>query len=676
KVSLMLEILSRRFFLKLNLSDHKSILMDLQGTLKGKWRYLILAITPIHNHVLIPNYQDFKIQDFRYSDGFECFQAINIGRYEHATAIVHHHSIRFKMNNKKRIVNLKHFREMLQICPRIPNQQFDELPFKEEILAFLRELGYSGGIKMITDVNINKLHQPWRSFAAVINKCPSGKSTEHKDAKKSNEMYYHRFTKVIINFFMTKDQSIPNRKKNTKQYGAILLVELTNEAIKNSKYYKEYYVIASGAEPPKTKASIRKKQSSFDTTMPPLTIIGKRLNTLAKMGQPAKEKQPAKSSKAKGPTVLSEVPDVPTYESDDEEMSWKSSEDDDDDDDDEVKISEHDNDVDDQNNDGDDFIHPKFSSHHEEDKDEESFDSIVQTPSQVENTDDEDNNEDSHGMNVEGNEGGNEEDDADELYRDVNIYLEGRDIQMSSSVSSCFISNMLNPSPDTGIDSIFESTPRVDVLVMTTAELPLLSTITLPPPSIPIISHVQQTPFDHRLKTLETNFSKFMQTNQSAEAISLIPGIVDKYIDHRMNEAVKVAVRLQSDRHRDEAQAKNKEFLNKIDENIQKIIKEQVKEQFKVQVSKILPKIKKTVNEQLEAEVLTCLFNSSKTSHAVAADLYELELKKILIDKMESNKSIHRSDEQKNLYKALVNAYECDNLILDTYGDAVTLKRR
>nr|GEZ79948.1 hypothetical protein [Tanacetum cinerariifolium] len=46
----------------------------------GKWRYLILAKPPIHNHVLIPNYQDFKIQDFCYSDGFECFQAIKIGR--------------------------------------------------------------------------------------------------------------------------------------------------------------------------------------------------------------------------------------------------------------------------------------------------------------------------------------------------------------------------------------------------------------------------------------------------------------------------------------------------------------------------------------------------------------------------------------------------------------------
>nr|GEX23695.1 hypothetical protein [Tanacetum cinerariifolium] len=63
-----------------------------QGALKGKWRYLISAKPPIHYHVLIPNYQDFKIQDFRYSDGFECFQAINIGRYEHIDAVMQNDS--------------------------------------------------------------------------------------------------------------------------------------------------------------------------------------------------------------------------------------------------------------------------------------------------------------------------------------------------------------------------------------------------------------------------------------------------------------------------------------------------------------------------------------------------------------------------------------------------------
>nr|GFC68383.1 hypothetical protein [Tanacetum cinerariifolium] len=36
----------------------------------------------------------------------------------------------------------------------------------------------------------------------------------------------------------------------------------------------------------------------------------------------------------------------------------------------------------------------------------------------------------------------------------------------------------------------------------------------------------------------------------------------------------------------------------------------------------------------------------------------------------------HRSNKQRNLYKALVKAYESDKIILGTYGDTVTLKRR
>nr|GFC58318.1 hypothetical protein [Tanacetum cinerariifolium] len=129
--------------------------------------------------------------------------------------------------------------------------------------------------------------------------------------------------------------------------------------------------------------------------------------------------------------------------------------------------------------------------------------------------------------------------------------------------------------------------------------------------------------FNNRLRTLEANLSEFMQTNQFAGAVSAIPGIVHRYMDHRMNEAVQVAVQLQSDKLHEEAQKENDESLKTIDENMQKIIKEQVKEQ----VFKILPRIEQIVNEQLEAEVLTRSSNSSK-------------------------------------------------IILDTYGDTVTLKRR
>nr|GFB85379.1 hypothetical protein [Tanacetum cinerariifolium] len=166
-----------------------------------------------------------------------------------ATAKLHQHSIRFKMDTKKHVLALEAFREMLHISPRILGQPFDELPFEEEILEFLRFLGHSTQIKTLTDVNVNKLYQPWRSFVAVINKCLTGKSSgidslrtsqaqilwglyhgrnvdyayliwedfvyqvEHKHQKKSNEMYHPRFTKVIIDYFMTRKPFIPRRNR-------------------------------------------------------------------------------------------------------------------------------------------------------------------------------------------------------------------------------------------------------------------------------------------------------------------------------------------------------------------------------------------------------------------------------------------------------------------------------
>ncbi|GKB77133.1 hypothetical protein Tco_0944028, partial [Tanacetum coccineum] len=444
---------------------------------------------------------------------------------------------------------------------------------------------------------------------------------------------YPRFTKVIVNFFNTKDQSIPRRNKvnwhfvrddymfttikvvsrheDIQLYGAIFPDKLTNEAIKDYESYKEYYAIALGAEPPKTKESVKKKQVGFDMSKTPPTK-GKRLKTSAKAAKTAKKKQPTKTSKAKGLTVLSKValtkaeqmkpatkrsliqthnshtsgsgadegtgdipgvPDVPTYGSDDEHISWKSSEEEDDD---EVAVNNDDDDGNDDDNDdsdnqeydgqeydehddeepgdneqtvsendGDDFVHPKFSTHDEED----SFDPRVQTPSYVESTNDEDSDEEIQDVNIEGDkmneEETNKEAEVDALYRDVDVNLEGRDTKMtddprtivqttqviedthviitpvnpeghkqSSSMSSGFVLNMLNPSPNTAV-------------------------------------------------------------------VSLIPGIVDAYLANKMHEAVKIAFQLQSKRFRDEAQAKNADSINKLDDNIEKIIKDQVKEQVK-----------------------------------------------------------------------------------------------
>nr|GEV49043.1 hypothetical protein [Tanacetum cinerariifolium] len=335
----------------------------------------------------------------------------------------------------------------------------------------------------------------------------------------------------------------------------MLPIELTNADIRNSEAYKEYYAIATRATPPKTKASVWKTKSSSDTIVtPPLTAAaGTRLFTSAK------GKQPTKASKAKSLTALSEVA---MTEAEQLKLATKRSLQ-------QTHISQASGSGADEGT--------------EETKDKESFDPIPKSP---ENTNDKGNGEANLRLNVGREEGQDEEDDEDELYRD------------SSFVSSQFVTSMLNPTPDAGIESIYETTSQMDV------QAPTLS-----------------------------------------------------------------------DRLRDEAQADNEEFLKNLDENIQKIIKEQVKEQVKVQVSKILSRIEQTMNEQLEVEVFTRSSNSSKTSYAVATDLSKMELKKILIEKIEGNKSIHRSNEQRNLYKALVEAYESDKIILDTYGDTIMLKR-
>nr|GFB73331.1 hypothetical protein [Tanacetum cinerariifolium] len=117
-------------------------------------------------------------------------------------------------------------------------------------------------------------------------------------------------------------------------------------------------------------------------------------------------------------------------------------------------------------------------------------------------------------------------------------------------------------------------------------------------------------------------------------------GIIHQYMHQEMKEAVREAVQIQTNRLQDSLQRENDEFLRTIDDNIKKIIKEQVKSQVKAQVTRILPRIEESVNAQLEAEVLTRSSHSSRTSYVVAADLSEMELKKILIDKMEGNNTL------------------------------------
>ncbi|GJS37534.1 hypothetical protein Tco_0535916 [Tanacetum coccineum] len=519
-----------------------------------------------------------------------------------ASAYVHNRSVRFKMNNKKHIIGLEQFRDILQICPKVGNKKFVDPPLEKEILIFLASLGHSGDIRKLTDsTSLSELRILWEAPH-----CPQGK--ESGKGKQKSETELKNISEADMNRGLKQPKSHKKKRQESHCSHAMVL-----EADEGTWYIHQGF--------------------------PMLLIKTQRMKSLGKQK---------------------------AQDDDDEELTES-------------------------DNDDDDFVHPKLTTHddeiiHEEDTDEDD--------SSISSSDEEDSDNDVEGANVAGaksdEDATDEKDQGNEAVKDTNTDLDGRDKvmtdvedthvtltlvnpdgqQQSSSVSSGFVSSMLNPNQDTGVDDIFrqhtEATSLIDTNVTAIMEPFFTEQINRPPTPHPIIIQPQQLPiltpatttssslqnlpnfaslfgFDHRLKALEDNFSD-QAIKSICEALSSILS---------------------------QSSTANQQFLESIDDGMKKIIKEQVKKE----VSKIIPKVEKFVTDQLESEVLVRSSKEANTSHAVAANLSELELKKILIDKMKANNSINRSDIQRQLYKVLVEAYEADKILLDTYGDTVTIKR-
>ncbi|GJR43785.1 hypothetical protein Tco_1311888 [Tanacetum coccineum] len=146
-------------------------------------------------------------------------------------------------------LTLEVFRDIFQICPRVPGRNFNALPSEEDTLSYLRDLGHTGVINSLNDVVIDQIHQPWRTFAALINRSLSRKTSgvdklclsraqilwgmyhqkyvdyvellwedftyqiDNKVYKNQEKMYYPRFTKVIIHHFLFQEKSLSWRNR-------------------------------------------------------------------------------------------------------------------------------------------------------------------------------------------------------------------------------------------------------------------------------------------------------------------------------------------------------------------------------------------------------------------------------------------------------------------------------
>ncbi|GJY90989.1 retrovirus-related pol polyprotein from transposon TNT 1-94 [Tanacetum coccineum] len=483
---------------------------------------------------------------------------------------------------------------------------FNEPPTDEEALSFILELGHTREIKYIIDVIVDHLHQPWRTFASIINKCLCGKDLAYQidniDSKKQDKMFYPRFTKIIIHHFLEKDKSISmrnrtfmhtarddsilgtmrfiSRHEDTQVYGAIIPKEMMNQAMLDSVAYKTYYAFALGAELPKSKKKKSNSAISFEEShskkKPGLNVLLE-----VALSETAQLKEATKQSKK------------------DFHISQGNSDEEDNDDDEDD--TEDDNDEDDMNDDdetgyertkSDKIKIPDLnkSSSEEHDEEDENVDERVHTPNDYELTDEEKMDEE-------------EDDDVNkELYKDVNVNLGDKDSDMLEVEQGRAEEH--NVSQESGFVQEEED------------------------------AHVTLT-------TVHDNTDGPMQ---------------NRFLRKKLGEDIKQAIHTHTVECREEAQAEKHEYIDLIDTSVRAIIKEEVN----TQLLQILP--------QAVSDFAT------PSTYEPVASLSEFKLTKILMDKIEENKSHLVADYKKELYDALVKSYNTDKDLFDTYGKAFTRK--
>ncbi|GJW90210.1 hypothetical protein Tco_0167763 [Tanacetum coccineum] len=114
------------------------------------------------------------------------------------------------------------------------------------------------------------------------------------------------------------------------------------------------------------------------------------------------------------------------------------------------------------------------------------------------------------------------------------------------------------------------------------------------------------------------------------------------YIDNKQREAIQQAIKSHNAECREEALADRREYIDLIDISVRAIIKEES--------------------------------SQPKYTYEATASLFEFELTKILMDKIE-HKSYLRADYKRELYDALVKSYNIDKDLFDTYSEVFMLKR-
>ncbi|GJZ99550.1 hypothetical protein Tco_0672101 [Tanacetum coccineum] len=169
-------------------------------------------------------------------------------------------SYEFLLANKKCVVNADVFRTILDICPRVEGVNFTNVPDDHTALTFLIEHAYKGPLYKNTNMFVDYMHQPWRTLAAIINKCLSGKTTSNDKLRKSRidipwgmfyreNVNYHELIWEDLAFQIDHKKEKRSRREDYQEYGLPILETMLTEAIKQSESYQMFIKYSTADDP-------------------------------------------------------------------------------------------------------------------------------------------------------------------------------------------------------------------------------------------------------------------------------------------------------------------------------------------------------------------------------------------------------------------------------------------
>nr|GEV29110.1 hypothetical protein [Tanacetum cinerariifolium] len=603
---------------------------------------------------------------------------------------------KFKMDKGKRFKrNIEIFIDIFKICPQVQGQGFDALPTDEEIMSFLKELRHTGEINSLNDVVVDHMHQPWRTFTALINRSLSGKITGLDNLRLSRAQIL--WDKILswrnkIMMHTSRDDYLINTlrfvsaKEETQIYDAILPESLTSPEMKEIQAYKTYLSFATGAIPPKKARKFKK------LTYPKLTIVS--VSTKEPTGKSKRVKRPVKKSTktpARGvvirethkmplskkkkkvdvtrgtvtktdpsaskikPSIINEgtcvkpgVPDVS------KKVSSKNNENESD--------SEHDT---------DESESASKSDHEGSKKDEEEVkDEFVKTT--LNESDDEDETK------ITAKSEGDEDEEIDyttsQLYDDVDIRLnepvdthkgyvqeEGTDAAMTNVQQGNENPEILQVIEDAYV-TLSTVPQKTEVLVTSSSHssnlaAKFLNFLDIPHTNVEIVSPMNvyvhhEVPSQQTPTLLIVPFSVISDSSPTFSTI--IPQSLPSFTPPPQQLTSTPPPTTEAT-------------------NPPSILPDfTLVFQFNNRVTSLE---KEMIKESLEDAVLARESSQPQSSYEAAVMLTKFELKKILIDKIDKSKSYLVAHEHRECYEGLIKSYELDTTIFSTYGKVYSLKR-